>query len=217
MSKHAEPLGLRERKRRATRRSIQFAVLTLTAENGLDQVTVEDISRAAGVSPRTFFNYFPSKEDSLAGDVPFSLTDEMKAAFESAGPGGDPLGDLVQIMALQAAEEGGVDPELLSLRRAVMADYPQVFALKVGRLREFEGEVADSVRRRLEADAARDGVELDELEAVDRARLVALLSLTLARSAWMAWTEHPESTTLPELLHQNHRRLREVVGEPLRV
>jgi len=57
----AEP-GLRERKRLATRRAIQFAVLELVSERGLEGVTVDEVSRRADVSARTFFNYFASKE-----------------------------------------------------------------------------------------------------------------------------------------------------------
>ncbi|WP_382307640.1 TetR family transcriptional regulator [Herbiconiux sp. UC225_62] len=213
----SEELGLRERKRRATRRAIQVAVLRLTAENGLDQVTIEDISRDAGVSPRTFFNYFPSKEASLAGDAPFALTDEIAEAFENAGPDGDPLEDLMAIMAAQAAEDGGVDPELHELRRNLMTQYPQIFALKIDRMREFEAEVCASVVRRLETDAGKRGEDLDLSEATERARLVGLLSLTLARSAWVAWAEHPDTASLPDLVMRSYQRLRDVVGVPERV
>ncbi|MCS5716717.1 TetR/AcrR family transcriptional regulator [Herbiconiux sp. CPCC 205763] len=213
----AEELGLRERKRRATRRNIQVAVLRLTAENGLDQVTIEDISRDAGVSPRTFFNYFPSKEASLAGDAPFSFTDDIADAFENAGPDGDPLEDLMAIMAAQAEEDGGVDPELHELRRSLMTQYPRIFALKIDRMREFEAEVGASVVRRLEADAAKRGDEFDPVEVTERARLIGLLSLTLARSAWVTWAEHPDTTSLPELVMSAYRRLREVAGVPERV
>ncbi|TFD66724.1 TetR/AcrR family transcriptional regulator [Cryobacterium ruanii] len=60
MSIETEAPGLRERKRLATRRAIQHAVLTLARERGIDHVTVEDVSRIANMSPRTVFNYFPS-------------------------------------------------------------------------------------------------------------------------------------------------------------
>ncbi|MGW6459890.1 TetR/AcrR family transcriptional regulator [Streptomyces sp. NPDC055078] len=57
--------GLRERKRRQTHRLLVTTALRLVTEYGLDRVTVEDISAEAGVSARTFFNYFAVKEDAL--------------------------------------------------------------------------------------------------------------------------------------------------------
>ncbi|MGA1835673.1 TetR family transcriptional regulator [Herbiconiux sp. 11R-BC] len=213
----SEELGLRERKRRATRRNIQLAVLRLTAERGLDQVTVDDISGAAGVSPRTFFNYFPTKEASLAGDAPFMLTEAVTTAFEAAGPDGDPLEDLIAIMAAQATEEDALDPELHQLRRAVMSDYPQIVAVKIDRMREFEAELAASVVRRLEIDAEKRGTGFDPADAAERARLIALLSLTIARAAWISWAAHPDTELLPELVMRSYERLREVVGVPVRL
>ncbi len=213
-------LGLRERKRRATRRNIQLAVLRLTAEHGLDQVTIDDISRDAGISPRTFFNYFAGKEDSLTGDAPFALSAEVARVFEDGGPDGDPLGELVTIMAAEAAEAveiGGADRELHELRRAVMNDYPQIFALKIGRMREFEAELAAIVRRRLDQDAAKRGEVADVTETAEKSRLIALTTLTLARGAWVAWAEHPDSTSLPEQLMRSYGQLRDIVGARERV
>lgn len=57
--------GHRERKKRATRRALALAALQLSVERGLDQVMTEDIARAAGVSPRTFNNYFSSKYEAI--------------------------------------------------------------------------------------------------------------------------------------------------------
>jgi AcrR family transcriptional regulator len=60
-----QPPGLRERKKAATRQALGFAAMRLAAERGLDNVLVEDIAEAAGVSARTFNNYFASKYEAI--------------------------------------------------------------------------------------------------------------------------------------------------------
>ena len=54
--------GMRERKKLATRKALSAAALRLAREHGPQNVRVDDIAEAAGVSPRTYNNYFSSRE-----------------------------------------------------------------------------------------------------------------------------------------------------------
>src|SRR5499433_1726076 len=63
-----EGYSLRERKRTKTRLMIQGEAMRVIAEKGWENTTVDDIAYAAAISPRTFFRYFPTKEDVVLWD-----------------------------------------------------------------------------------------------------------------------------------------------------
>lgn len=81
--------GLREQKKAATRRALTEAVLRLSGDRGFDHVTVEQVADEVGVSPRTFFNYFPSREAAVFGDDA-DRVDAVRTAF-AARPVDEPL------------------------------------------------------------------------------------------------------------------------------
>jgi AcrR family transcriptional regulator len=72
-------MGLREQKKQATRRHIAEEAMRLFVQRGFDHVTVADVAEAAGVSEKTVYNYFPTKEDLFWDEVP-----EREAALVSA-------------------------------------------------------------------------------------------------------------------------------------
>ncbi|MFB7932050.1 TetR/AcrR family transcriptional regulator [Streptomyces sp. NPDC056039] len=88
------PPGLRERKKRATREALREAALRLAVERGPDQVRVEDIAEAAGVSPRTYNNYFASREQAIVSAVAADREARIAAAV-AARPAGVRLADAV--------------------------------------------------------------------------------------------------------------------------
>ncbi|BDD77106.1 MULTISPECIES: TetR/AcrR family transcriptional regulator [Streptomyces] len=88
------PPGLRERKKRATREALREAALRLAVERGPDRVRVEDIAEAAGVSPRTYNNYFASREQAIVSAVTADREARIAAAV-AARPAGVRLADAV--------------------------------------------------------------------------------------------------------------------------
>jgi AcrR family transcriptional regulator len=88
------PPGLRERKKQATREALREAALRLAVEHGPDQVRVEDIAEAAGVSPRTYNNYFASREQAIVSAVTADREARIAAAV-AARPAEVRLADAV--------------------------------------------------------------------------------------------------------------------------
>ena len=86
--------GLRERKKQATREALRTAALRLALERGPENVRVDDIAEAAGVSPRTYNNYFSSREQAIVAAV--TAERELRvAAAVAARPSDVSLSDSV--------------------------------------------------------------------------------------------------------------------------
>src|SRR5260370_10764983 len=83
--------GLRERKKLKTKEAIQREALRLFAAQGYAETTIEQIAAAAEISPSTFFNYFPTKEDVVL----FDRYDPMIFSMMSSIPPSQPLSAVV--------------------------------------------------------------------------------------------------------------------------
>jgi AcrR family transcriptional regulator len=103
-----ESSGLRERKKLATRDALSAAALRLALERGPDNVRVDDIAEAAGVSPRTYNNYFSSREQAIVAAVTAERASRVAAALR-ARPAGEPLAEAVveAVVEQYAAEPPG--------------------------------------------------------------------------------------------------------------
>ena len=195
-------LGLRERKRIATRRAIQFAALQIAADKGLDRLTVDDIGRVADISTRTFFNYFPTKEAALIGDAPSLPEGEFVETFLAAGATANILTGMAELLT-EGIELAGEDHDLTQLRRSVLKQHPQLFAMRMLTMKTFEEDLRQVVAKRLQRD--QPGITPEVL--VNRSRLITLVSMAAMRHAWSCWADDNGAGDLSTRLHQSFAEL----------
>jgi AcrR family transcriptional regulator len=157
----APRVSLRERKKLATRRSLRKHALDLVAKRGFANVTVEDIAEAADVSPRTFFNYFPSKEAVLFGADP-DRADSLRARLVQTAPGAPALEALriviaedAQVAVDELRELGGDPVDWLRRMKEARAD-PHLRAAHSTQMALVERAATEGLAQRLGADPDQD-------------------------------------------------------------
>ncbi|MFK4852328.1 TetR/AcrR family transcriptional regulator [Microbacterium sp. ZW T6_19] len=116
-----EPSGLRERKKRQRREALHEAALRLVERQGLDGTTVEQICEEVGVSPRTFFNYFPSKTAAALNLPEQIISPEAAARFRSTS------GELMPAICELLADSMSSGVERVRLKKLI-TDQPQLVA-----------------------------------------------------------------------------------------
>jgi AcrR family transcriptional regulator len=194
--------GRRERKKLATRQALQDVALWLVAERGLDQVTVEDISEAADVATRTFFNYFSSKEEALLGNLPEKVATVQRMVVDR--PAGEtPLEAVCQVLRIMTLRLAERREERL-LRQQVTERHPGLLARQLGEYASFEQALAAAVAERLGAGRA------DALYC----RVVAAVAVAAARSAVSTWMAGKGRRPLAGMVDAAFAQLRDLGSPP---
>lgn len=202
--------GLRERKRVATRLAIEQAALELSLDKGYDHVTVDEIAEAADVSPRTFFNYFPSKEAAVVGHSPGGPSPEKVAAFLEA-PAEQSILEGIRAMLSslfdsKSDEDTRAVHELQERRMQLMLRHPQLFRQRMENMDEIANQMVELVSKRLLV--MDPGLESDQATLRERARLVVLVSFAGLRNAWASWADHDGQGRLAECVDRSFEQLR---------
>jgi AcrR family transcriptional regulator len=188
MSTAAEP-GLRERKKAATRQALHAAAMRLAIEHGFDRVTVEAVADEAGVSRRTFSNYFGSKEEALLyGDYQriHLLIEQVRARPAAEAPWA----------ALTAAAEqfylqlGELDPQWIAQSRLVRAQ-PALVAAQVQTFAALERDLSAEI-----------GARTGEDPASVRVRMTSAAFLASLRVALHIWLDEPPGTDMWDLVSE---------------
>ena len=146
-------LGPRERRRVRTMREIQGEALRLFESQGYVETTIDQIAEASDISPRTFFRYFPTKEDVVLWDEYDAVIGELLAAR----PADEPVGETLRVVTRSAIE--GLyqhDPARLLARTRLLFSEPALRA----RFLEFGREGVDHIGA---AFTASRGIPADDL------------------------------------------------------
>ena len=182
--------GLRERKKNATRLALHEAALRLVAERGLDRVSVDDIAGRAEVSPRTFFNYFATKDDAVVGLDPAAPA-ERAAAF-AARPAGETAVQAMRAVALEQATRMAEDPQLWPLRLQVVETHPALVAKLAAAFGESDRLLATAI-----AERTGTRVDYDVLPM-----LLAGVAGAAMRTALHGWFASDFTASLPGLVDE---------------
>lgn len=149
------PLGRRDLRKQQTRAALTGAALRLCSLRGFDQVTVDDISAEAGVSSRTFFNYFASKEDAVLGDHLVEV-DAMRARLAVLLPT-MPVLEAVRRAVLLVVAAMEADRDHWFLRMEIIQRSPQLLPRLVLSNAEAERATTEQIAAHLGVDPARHG------------------------------------------------------------
>ena len=182
--------GLRERKKAATRLALHEAALRLVAQHGLDGVSVDDIAARADVSPRTFFNYFATKDDAVLGLDPAELRRTADAL--AARPADEPAVEAMRAVQREQAVEMARETELWPLRLQVIEANPGLVGWLVTHFGEADRALASAVAERTGTD-----VDADTLPT-----LLALTAGAVLRTALHRWLTGGFTDSLPRLVDE---------------
>ena len=147
-------VGLRERKKERTRDELTAAAISLFATQGYDRTTVEDIAVAADVSPRTFFRYYPTKEDVVVSLLQAGAVD-LQDEFARRGTD-EPLAEALRAATRSWAQLGEQRAHNLMQLMRVIAGAPSLRARLDDERRRKLAELTEVIARRIGADPRQD-------------------------------------------------------------
>lgn len=170
-------LGQRERNRIDTWNAIHDAAYTIAHDAGLAAATTEKIAAEARISRRTFFNYFPTKEDAILGTRVPEVTDAAIQRFRSSDED-----ELTRVVHLFVAVVRTALPRASTERRqSIVTEYPELRERVMRLIGEVERLVTEVIRDRLEEGEV---VDLAALDDADRLKALLMLAGTIAKYAF---------------------------------
>lgn len=168
--------GLRERKKQLTRRTIADAAFQLTAERGLDHVTIDQIAERAFVSPRTVSNYFTSKEAAIVA-ASNNAPVELLVGLDERPADEPPLQSLHAVLTDALRGWSAEQLEALRAKEQMVDRYPALVPHRMAQYDELESLIRTSIAERSGADPETDAFS----------RLIAGAATAAVKTAIRVW------------------------------
>lgn len=181
-----EDTGLRARKKLRTRRTIERVALELFEAGEFDTTSIDEIAAAADISPRTFFHYFPSKEDVVLADYTIRL-DQIVAALKRR-PADQPPWPALRAAFLSVGADYEAERDQLLRRFHIIRSTPSVAARNLQLQARWEEAVTAAVADWLGVDP--------EFEI--RPRIIAGAALAAMRASLHRWLTDEGDSRLPD-------------------
>ncbi|MGU3435963.1 TetR family transcriptional regulator [Actinomycetes bacterium M1A6_2h] len=185
-----DPLPVRERTRRAVRGELAQLAVSMFVDKGYDETTIDDLAAAAGMSKRTFFRYFASKEELVMGK--YEYFGEQLAEDLAARPAEEPLwvsfGHIFGRVA-DYVENDGRRAESVAMER-IVRNHPTLNASYLERVSRMQDIVLNQVHARTAPPDPAD----------PRTAAVVGAGFSCLIAAWTAWLACDQATPFGVLL-----------------
>lgn len=193
-------LGLRQRKKLERRHAIEAAALDLFERHGFEETTIGDIAAVVGISPRTFFYYFETKEDVVLADYARRQT---RIIGELTGrPDDETPWTSLKASFLAVASDYETEREQLLRRGIIMATNPSVFARSLQLQAGWEDSLAHALTERMSTSE----------DVSTTPRLLAASALVAMRSSLRHWLKTGATDPLPRLVGECFDKLSSGLG-----
>jgi len=179
--------GLRERKKQKTRESIQREAMRLFGKQGYEETTVEQIAAAVEVSPSTFFNYFPSKEDGVLYDA----YDPVIATLLLERPANEPLSVAIRAVLEAMGDVFERDREIILARAKLWIEVPVLRARLWEELEKAQAFMSALI-------AQRSGRDMDDFEI----RVTVMIVVVAAFEAMREWVRQDGKGSFVDLVNR---------------
>lgn len=203
-------LSLRDRKRLETRSRIEDAAVSLVLRDGLELTTVDAISERANVSPRTFFNYFDSKDSAILGVHQAEASEELMAQHLADHRDDDLIESVVRLLVTVMGASLESRTTIHNDRLELIRRHPGLLGGQVAQLSARAGMLTSTIEELM---ATSPEFINDDVDRTSHAELMLAICGGAVRSAVREWAADGSLRPVETIETRAVALIKEIVGK----